>query len=64
MPTTNETHLEPNPLAEATFADDLEEELKRSFEQAECKPYVELPAAELGDWGDLELDLTLDEFSA
>jgi hypothetical protein len=61
MPTPNEPHLEQaNPLADSDFAADLEDELKRSFEKIEGGEYIELSAAELPEWGDLELDVSPD----
>jgi hypothetical protein len=64
MPTPNEPHLEQtNPLAEADFAADLDRELTLSLEKIEGGEYIEL-SAELPEWGDLELDLSPDQFPA
>ncbi len=60
MPTPN---LElTNPLAGSESADDLEEELERAFDQIECTEYVVLPAPELTDWADLEVEFSPDGF--
>ncbi len=62
MPTPNEPHQLRTPLAGAESADDLEEELQHAFDQIECSEYLELPAAELADWTDVEVALFPDKF--
>jgi len=63
MPTRNELHLGANDgLGGSDFADELELELHRAFEQIRCPDQAELSPAELAERVDLTMVISPDEF--